>query len=309
MQFELIDNNGGNPIIYDSIVIPPSKMGIFSSELSLKIIQELVKEPACAMDLARRLNQHEQKIYYHLRRLGDAGVVKHIRSEKRYSMTAKIFGVVSPAVSAKLYDGGHKINRPVPKTNAAMEKFFHPFIENGRLNAKVVAGDPYPHGKYDKPARDPVRAFDLMVMLGSMLQEIRYPLHQLDVDTVDADLKENLILIGSPKTNTIVEKLNGKMPVEFNPKGWSIKSKKTGKTYDDGRVGVIVKMDSPFQAGKKVLLLAGVRTRGTQAAVIALTEEFGMIKKDMEQNGNVARIVEGHDTSGNKTIDSVKFLE
>jgi DNA-binding transcriptional ArsR family regulator len=309
MQFELIDNNGGNPVIYDSILLPPSKMGIFNSDLALKIIEELVKEPACAMDLARRLDQHEQKIYYHLRRLEAAGVVKHIRSEKRYSMTAKIFGVVSPVVSTRLFDGGHKINRPMPKVNAAMEKFFHPFIQDGKLNARVIAGDPYPHGKYDKPARDPVRAFDVMVMLGSMLKEISYPIHQLDVDTGADDLKENLILIGSPKTNTIVDRMNVDMPITFDPKGWTVKSAKTGKSYDDGRVGIIIKADSPFAKGKKILMIAGVRTRGTQAAVLALTQNFNMVIKGMDENGNVMRIVEGHDTSGNKIIDSVKFLE
>ncbi|MFQ5648063.1 MAG: ArsR/SmtB family transcription factor, partial [Candidatus Aenigmatarchaeota archaeon] len=141
MQHQLIDSNGGKPISYDSLLVKPAKLSIFGSDLCLKIVQELVKEPCCAMDLARRLEQHEQKIYYHLRRLEDAGIVKQVRAERRYSMTAKIYGVVAPVVSTKLYDGG----KPAQKgtgASPAVRKFFEPFIIDGRLNAKIIMGDP-----------------------------------------------------------------------------------------------------------------------------------------------------------------------
>ncbi len=310
MQFELIDHNGGNPVIYDSLLLPPDKMGIFSSELSLKIIQELVKEPACAMDLARRMNQHEQKIYYHLRRLEGAGVVKHIRSEKRYSMTAKIYGVVSPVVSAKLFEKGRKVIKKTNGLSREMDEFFQPFVEEGKLNATIVIGDPYPHGKYDKPDKSAAHAFDFMMMLGNIVNELNFPHYKLDIDIREKDLKDNLILIGNPKTNTIMSRLDGNMPVFFDPKsGWAVVSKKTSKKYDEPRVGVIMKMDSPFQAGKKILVVAGIRTRGMQAATIALTRYFKKTIKKSDEQGNLFRIVEGVDQTGDHIIDNVKFLE
>ena len=54
------------------------------------------------MDLARKLEQHEQKIYYHLRNLEKAGIIKQTRTEQRYGMTAKIFDVISPVVATKM---------------------------------------------------------------------------------------------------------------------------------------------------------------------------------------------------------------
>lgn len=64
---------------YEVLQLKPKNLNVLNSELALKILQELARRPSCAMDIARRLKQHEQKIYYHLRRLETAGIVKLIR--------------------------------------------------------------------------------------------------------------------------------------------------------------------------------------------------------------------------------------
>jgi DNA-binding transcriptional ArsR family regulator len=106
MEFRLIEINGEKQVVYDSVVISPAKLKVLGSKLSLKIIRELASQPCCPMDLSRRLKEHEQKIYYHIRRLKKAGIIKRVRKEKRSGMTANIYRLVSPVVSVKLSNGG-----------------------------------------------------------------------------------------------------------------------------------------------------------------------------------------------------------
>lgn len=310
MPHQFIDENNGKSIAYDSLLVDPKKLSIFGSELCLKIVQELVKEPACAMDLARRLNQHEQKIYYHLRKLETAGIIKQIRTEKRYSMTAKIYGAVSPVISTRLYEDGKPLDKPVSTMYSRVERFLNPFVVDGRLNARIIFGDPYPHGQYDRPSRGGVHGFDLGIIMGKVLGNLTFPHYKFDVDVHKSELEDNLVIFGSSKANTVLDKLNSSLPVYFDQEGgWQIISKKTGKAYSDPRTGFIIKCDNPFAKGKKVLVFAGVRTRGIQAAVIAFTQQFERLMEVQESDGSLVRIVEGFDADGDHVIDSVKFLE
>ena len=109
MKSILIEENGEEWNAYNSLLLEPKNLGIFTNELALKIVLGLSKKPGCAMDLARKLGVDEQRIYYHLRKLEKAGIVKLMGTEMRYGMTAKIYQAVSPVVSAKLYEDGHRI--------------------------------------------------------------------------------------------------------------------------------------------------------------------------------------------------------
>jgi DNA-binding transcriptional ArsR family regulator len=313
MTFSLIEDRGDVKVSYDSILVHPKKMNIFNSDLSLKIINELVKEPCCAMDLARKLGQHEQKIYYHIRKMEDAGVIRMSRIEKRYGMNAKIYTVVSPVISTKIYDDGHEVESCAGvqvKNNIAIEKFLYPFVKNRKMNAKIIVGDPYPHGKYEKGAMSTVHTIDFIFLLGNLVDTLNYPHYRLDVDTRKDDLKDNLIIFSSPKGNTIADIMNPSLPIRFNPdKGWCITSDFTGKKYEESRCGVILKCDNPFDKKKKILWISGIRTRGMQSAVIAITKYTNELMSRMDKDGNIACVVEGLDKDGDKIIDSVRFLE
>ena len=287
-------------------------MGMFSSELSLKIIEELVKEPACAMDLARRLNQHEQKIYYHLRRLESAGVVKHIRSEKRYSMTAKIYGVVSPVVSTRLFDGGKAMTKPKPMVKESLEKLMDPFIKDGRLNAKIIIGSPYPHGRYEATARFGPHLAGLMMFLGSMLTEQSSNGYVMDTAAREGDLKDNnIIVIGNPKVNTIADRMNEMLPIHFDDKKqFSISSKLSGELYNYDHDAVVMKLPNPFNDKKWMLYLAGKRSMGLKTAILALTKFHDKIMGGNSKDKKViAKVMSGIDKKGDGDIDSVKFME
>ncbi|MBI2971899.1 MAG: helix-turn-helix transcriptional regulator [Candidatus Aenigmarchaeota archaeon] len=308
MKTLFVEHSGDRQKIYRSLLIEPKKLNILSSDLAIRIVAELGSQQQCAMDLARALKQHEQKIYYHLRNLEKAGIVRQVGTENRYGMTAKIYDVVSPVVAAKLYEGGHTIENPRPIKDHDVEEFLRPFIIDGKLNALTIFGYPYSHGKYDAAAKGDAHAFDLALLLGSFLREVNFPNYMYDVDAREGDVKNNLILIGNTKSNTIIDKMNGGFQIAFDEEG-NVISKKSGKTYKDPSVGVVIKCANPFSKNKKILLLYGIRTRGIRTAIMAITNKLNELVKGAEDDGSLVRIVEGLDRDGDKVIDHVEILE
>ncbi|RLJ10099.1 MAG: hypothetical protein DRP15_01230 [Candidatus Aenigmatarchaeota archaeon] len=305
----VIEKTGDANYGYESLVVDPKHLSIFKSQLPLKIIHVLSKKPGCAMDVAKELKEHEQKIYYHLRKLEEIGVVRVLKKEKRYGMIAKIYGVIYPFVSVKLCEAkGVALSEGI--RNIELERFLNPFIENGELNAVIVCGDPYPHGKYDMGARATVHAIDIMLLIGSLLRKMKFPHYKFDTQVSEKELRENnLIIFSNPKVNTVLERINHELPVYFDPKNeWAIVSKITGNVYRSSRCGVILKCKSPFNTEKKILVFAGVRTRGMKACVVAFTKYFNTIIETPDTEEFV-RIVEGLDRDGDGVIDSVKVLE
>ncbi|MEM2955067.1 MAG: winged helix-turn-helix domain-containing protein, partial [Candidatus Nanoarchaeia archaeon] len=131
MPFLLEESEKGQKA-YESLLIKnPKLFSILSSELALKIIEILSKQPSCAMDIARKLKQHEQKIYYHLRNLEKIGLIKLLKTEERVGATAKIYTADFPVVSFKLFDGKEIVNS---KIKIRELNFLKNFIEDGKLN-------------------------------------------------------------------------------------------------------------------------------------------------------------------------------
>jgi DNA-binding transcriptional ArsR family regulator len=311
MKTVLIENIGNEQRAYDSLLIEPKEISILNNALSIRIIKELVKNPSCALDLARGLKEHEQKIYYHIRKLENSGIIKLVGSEKRFGMTAKIYDVVSPVVATKLYDDGLSLKATESLTkNLDMVRLMHPFVVDGKLNAKIIIGNPYPHGKYEKGSADSPYVADLALFLGNMVSNLEMPCYKLDDHVREKDLKNNLILIGNPQFNTITEKVNKHLPVYFDEKkNWAITSRSTGNSYTDDFMGVVIKCPNPFNPEKKLLILAGKRSRGTIASIIAATQQTKNLINDNSNTNEFARIVKGIDKEGDGFIDTVKFIE
>lgn len=306
----LIENNNGKQVAYNSILLNPEGLSLFGSKLPLRIIKELSKNPSCAMDLSRKLEEHEQKIYYHLRRLEKAGIITLLRTERRYGMLAKIYGTVAPIISLKLYEDSHALlNNNGPLRDPRVVKFLEPFVKDGRLNGLVIVGDGYSHGRFDKGAREGAHTFDFALFLGNFLNEMRFPHYKLDTEMNNKDLKENLILIGHPQTNIIIDKVNEHLPIYFDEKDdWNIKSRLTKTTYSDPRHGMIVKIQNPFNKRKSILVLGG-RTRGTRACIIAFTKYIKNLSSAFLPGKDFVKVVKGFDSQGDRIIDDVKFVE
>src|SRR4030066_1522379 len=98
MKFYVDDSENGQQAYETLLMKTPKALSVMSSDLSHKILKELAKYPMCAMDIARRLKEHEQKIYYHIRKLEAVGIIRVDRVEERVGATAKIYSLVSPTV-------------------------------------------------------------------------------------------------------------------------------------------------------------------------------------------------------------------
>ncbi len=309
MKTLFVENEGESQKIYNTILVRPENLNVFSNGMPGRILRELGRQPQCAMDISRKLKEHEQNVYYHLKRLRNAGLIRLANQENRAGMTAKIYELVSPVVAAKLYEEGYtqkEVKRH--KLDPLMEKFLEPFVINNRLHAKVILGDPYPHGEFDVISTESVHAFDLALLLGSFLNEVKFPSYHLDTETDPKDIKENMILIGNSKTNTIIKRINSSMPVYFDAaNGWSIMSRKTGNSFNAPRTGMLVKFPNPLNPNKKVLVIGGIGIRGVKAGIIAITKHLEEIVGN--DFGDVAKVFEGIDKDGDGVVDSIKILE
>ncbi|MEM5882841.1 MAG: helix-turn-helix domain-containing protein [Candidatus Aenigmatarchaeota archaeon] len=293
---------------YESLLITnPKLFSCLSNELALKIISILSKKPSCAMDIARKLKEHEQKIYYHLRNLEEIGLIKLERTEERVGAIAKIYSISYPVVSFKLFEGKEIINS---KIKVREIKFFNSFIRDGKLEAKIIVGSPDPHGKYAAQASDGCCAIDLALFLGSLLKEVSAN-YKLDTEVKEEELKENLILVGGPKANIIVERINKSLPIYFDfHREWNIVSPFSKQVYVEDEIGVIEKIKNPFNPEKEILVLSGKRFKGTRAAIIGLINYLEEIEKGNKFSPNfIAKVVLGIDRDSDGRIDDVEFLE
>lgn len=293
---------------YSALNLNPKSFNALNSELAQKILNELAKRPSCAMDIARKLKEHEQKIYYHLRRLEKAGIITLERMEERTGATAKIYSVPHPYLAIKLYDGEHLED---VKTKAREIDFFKPFIEKGRMDATIVVGSPDPHGRFSAQSTDGTAAIDLALFLGTFLENSK-PNYKLDTEVRPKDLKGNLILIGGPKANILIDRFNKDLPIYFDEKhDFNLVSSFTKQVYSGDDVGVIIKMKNPNdkKGEKYILIISGIRFKGTRAAIIALIKKMKDVTKGNKFNGGVARVVHGIDKDSDGRIDDVEFLE
>jgi DNA-binding transcriptional ArsR family regulator len=293
---------------YRALELKPKNFSVLNSELSQKILNELSKRPSCAMDVARRLKEHEQKIYYHLRRLEGAGIITLERTEERVGATAKIYAVSHPYLAVKLFDGEHLMD---VKTKAREIEFFRPFIDNGKLNTTIVVGSPDPHGKFGAQAMDGSAAIDLALFLGTFLKNVK-PNYKLDTEVRSKDIKGNLILIGGPKANILIDKFNKDLPIYFDAKhDFNIVSSFTTSVYSGDDIGLIIKMKNPLDKKneKYVLILSGIRFKGTRAAIIALIKNIREVQRGNRFDGGVARVVRGIDKDSDGRVDDIEFLE
>ncbi len=311
MQF-LVEEEKESQKVYDTKIINnPKALSVFSNDLCLKVIKEISKGPVCAMDIARRLKQHEQKIYYHIRKLEKLGLIKLESLEERVGATAKIYSLSSPTFSFKISDDYFTRNL---KLKPLEIKFLRPFIEDSKLNTLIVVGSPDPHGKYKAPASDGYCVINLSAYLGQFVSNIKLPIYKLDTQLNDDDLKKNLIIVGGPKTNILSERINTKLPIYFSYSeellDWIIISTLSKKTYKEKEIGVIQRLPNPFAENKEILFLSGKGFRGTLSSVIAFTNHLKEFAKGNEYDNNVfAKVVRGVDEDSDGIIDEVEFLE
>lgn len=288
--------------------ILPGDAKHLSSGLAVKILRILSDGPAYPLEIAKRLKVNEQKIYYHIRQLEKAGLVRFVKSEGIKGATAKYYALEKPAFVVRF--GDFEVTNKI--THMGNEStFLEPFIKDGQLDAFFIVGSPDPHGPDKARSRDGYYAVDFALFLGTFLNYVPSFTVKLDTEVKGKDLRHNLILIGGPVTNKIVEQVNTRLPIRFEKTdAWNIHSSLSGNIYTTDETGLIVKAKNPFNPEKSILLLAGRRYSGTRAAIIAFLKNFKEIAKGNIHDKNVyAKVVEGTDLDSDGIVDNVEFRE
>src|SRR4030042_268019 len=107
----------------------------------------LFEEEMYPLEIARQLGVHEQKVYYHIRKLAKAGAIVVKREEKKKGATAKYYKTVSPAFGIEFPQGYKTIqNLSLLSMDKQLQTFFKEFVNGkGVLEGKIVVGRPTPH--------------------------------------------------------------------------------------------------------------------------------------------------------------------
>src|SRR3989344_4199962 len=279
--------------------------GSLSSELAQKILHLLAKEPMYPIDIAKALKVHEQKVYYHIRNLEKAGIIKVVKKETKQGATANFYALTEPAfvIKFKEFETTSKIGSIKNES-----EFLEPFIKDGQLNSLIIVGSPDPHGPDKARSRDGYYGMDLALFLGTFLNYVPKFNVKLDTEVRDEDFQNNLILIGGPVVNKVVEKVNSHLPIRFEE--GNIKSHISNETYPQDEIGLIVKAKNPFNKDKYILVVAGKRFSGTRAAIIAFLKDFKKITSgNIHNSGIKANVVEGIDLDSDGIIDDIEFRE
>ena len=291
-----------------SLLDSPEALKNLTSELGWRVLQELA-EPGCPMDIAKKLGVHEQKVYYYINKFKAAKLIREVKRERRHGTVAIFYQAKDFAFGFRMAKTpeGQEMKISSPKQGKTME----PFVSQGRLNAKIIVGSPDPHGPWKARASDSCCAIDFALFLGAFTDGSSAPNYKLDTEVREKDLKGNLILIGGPTANMVMNKINPKLPVFIDMKhDVKIFSTLSRKSYGEDENGMVVSVENPWDKGSRILVVAGKRFQGTRAAIIALITKSGKILSGNKYDKSViAKVVRGYDMDGDGTIDSAEILE
>ncbi len=289
--------------------LEPKYAKVLSSLLAQKILKALSDSSQYPKKLAEILKAHEQKIYYHIRKLEKAGVIEVTKTEMIGGTPAHYYSLKQPAFIVRFKEFQHTQHFTEPKKDE--KSFLEPFIEDGKLNSIIIVGSPDPHGPEKARSRDGYYAIDLALFLGTYLNYLPQLNVKLDTEVHQEDLQKNLIIIGGPVVNTITGKINPKLPIRFvKEENWMIESSISGKKYHSDEIGIIIKAKSPFNPKKFILLIAGKRQSGTRSVIIAFLKHFSEITKGNNYNPKIlAKVIEGIDLDSDGIVDEAEVKE
>lgn len=296
----------------------PERLKAVLNKISWEILQILGEKEMYPMEIAKRLGMHEQKVYYHIRRLAKAGVLEVVREERKKGAIAKYYKTSFPSFGVELPFGYRKVRTiSTSSIDDNMKQFLSPLVKDGIFDGKIVVGSPDPHGPFKARARDGHYASYLSLFLGQLVELPEDFAVKLDVD-VKAEKEEgnNLILIGGPGTNLLTQEINDFLPIKFNmmpsKHGFllgGLFSEKTGTVHASDNTGLIAKIVNPWNKEKRIIVLAGNKAVGTKACVMALAKFWKKALKNYNGEENFATIIQGFDLDGDGKVDYIEVIE
>ncbi len=320
MRKKLLLSEEGRKYVAKEIAVfdQPERLKVVLNKISWRILELLSEKEMYPREISKRLKVHEQRVYYHIRRLVKAGIVKIIKEEMKMGAIAKYYRASFPAFGVELPFGHRRIKTlSTPVLDMKLGWFLNPFVKDGSFDGKIVVGSPDPHGPFKARARDGHYASHLTFFLGQFAEPPADFSIKLDVD-VKAEKEEgnNLILVGGPGTNLITEETNNFLPIRFNmmptKKGFllgGLVSERTGNVYTGDTIGVIAKIVNPWNKERRIIALAGNKAVGTKACVIALSKFWKEALRNFDEEGKFATVIQGFDLDGDGKVDSIEVLE
>jgi DNA-binding transcriptional ArsR family regulator len=315
----LLHEKGKARMVKEIIIVEdPQKLKMILNGLSWKILVMLSEREMYPLEVARKLGVHEQRVYYHMRKLAKAGAIKVVREEEKKGAVAKYYQAVSSAFGIELPHGYRTIQREsFLIVDEQILGFFEEFVKDGVFEGKVVVGSPTPHGPFKTSARDGHYASYLTFFLGQFSKMPDEFTIKLDVDVkAEKEEKNNLILVGGPGTNLLTQEANNYLPIRFNMQSseqgflfGGLMSEKTSSVYTADSIGLIAKIVNPWDKTKRVIVLAGNKAVGTKACVLALTKFWKKTLKGYSGEETFARVIQGFDLDGDGKVDSIDVLE
>ena len=301
------------------LVDDPQKLKMMMNKLSWKILAMLSEKEMYPLEIAKTLGIHEQKVYYHIRKLAKAGAITIVREKEKKGAIAKYFKTVSPAFGIELPQGYRTIERTaLPVIDQQIRRFFREFTaEDGTFEGKIVVGSPTPHGPFKTSARDGHYASHLTFFLGQFARMPEEFAIKLDVDVkAEKEEKNSLILVGGPGTNLLTQDVNDYLPIRFSmqpsEQGFlfgGLVSRRTSAVYTADAVGLLAKIPNPWDKSKRVIVLAGNKAVGTKACVLALTNYWKKTLSNYHGEETFATVIQGFDLDGDGKVDSIEVLE
>lgn len=252
-------------------------------------------ETLYAKTIAKILKLSEQKVHYHMTQLRDAGLLVPIGVKSIKRGRAKLFKPIANHFILSL--SKHNSNSDKSVFN---EIFLKAFCKRQKFIGKIVVGSAQPHGRYDAISRDGFLTGELCWYLGNHLPMQRgvvprYISTDLNHEKGNGKKKTNLILIGGHITNTLTAHYNSFLKSKFNIYFSESQIRSDTEVFPHPTHGLVTLFKNPEAPNFWVLILAGVGSLGTQAAIYAIVSdhcemveggtEFITILKGKSQDG------------------------
>lgn len=305
----LVRKEGSKLVYSNAMILESGGLKLLEHPIRAKILKALSDEAMYPAQLAERLRMHEQKVYYHIKQMMNAGVLRIAEKKEIRGTTAKKLAPKSLNFAVSLGSDWKDISKLVGQSiDISLERFLKPFIEDSELNADIVVGSPDPHGPFKARARDSHLTIALSLFLGRHCNVPADFAVKLDVDS-RLETDKNMIIVGGPVTNMLSSRINGQLPVRFSDeRPWGLISE-SGKKYTEHTQGVVSKIQNPLNKDRSILHIAGIGVEGTRAAIIGIIKNTSELLETYSGQISWSRVVQGYDLDGDGFIDSSEIVE
>jgi hypothetical protein len=295
--------------IFDDV----NSMKILSNPVAWRIVQLLSQDAMYPAQVAKVLKIYEQSAYYYIRKLVAIGALEETGRILVRGGTAKMYHTASPAFGIEMESEEARVESPVSSQFKPASRFFRGYFdETNVFRGLIIVGSPEPHGPHKSSARDGHYAIQLAFFLGTISSSAPSGF----VVKLDSDAKaeksltgQNLITLGGPGTNMVTAEYNGYLPIRFDENNfWAGLVERSGRRYTSDTHGLIAKIQNPYDPTTSIIVLAGVRSAGTKAAVIALTNYSEEVLKRFNEKTDFAVVVQGFDMDSDGKIDHVDVV-